>query len=75
MSCPPFPAVSAQISTRAAAETRLANLYHRLKDRDLNSIVVSRPVNISYLTGYLSRDSFLVVSPKRNVYVTDSRYT
>ncbi len=32
------------------------------------------PANISYLTEYASRDSYLLVSKKQNVYFTDSRY-
>ncbi len=36
---------------------------------------VSLPANISYLCGFPSRDAYLLVSGKRSVYFTDSRYT
>ncbi len=38
-------------------------------------MLVSWPANISYLSESLSRDSYLLVSPKENIYFTDSRYT
>jgi len=46
-----------------------------LKQRGLDGLLVSLPANISYLTESLSRDAYLLVSQKENVYFTDSRYT
>lgn len=37
-------------------------------------MLVLSPANISYLTGFLSRDAHLLVSSKKNIYFTDSRY-
>jgi len=54
---------------------RLKSAYSQLKQRGLDSLLVSLPANISYLTGSLSRDSYLLVSEKGNIYFTDSRYT
>ena len=54
---------------------RLKNLYSQLKQRKLDALLVSLPANISYLTGALSRDAYFLVSLKKNVYFTDSRYT
>ncbi len=55
--------------------SRLKNVYSQLKQRRLDSLLVSSPANISYLAGCLSRDSYLLVSEKENIYFTDSRYT
>ena len=55
--------------------TRLTALYAILKQNDLGGLLVSSPANISYITGYNSRDSFLVISKKKNLYLTDARYT
>lgn len=55
--------------------SRLNNIYSQLKQRGLDGLLVSLPANISYLTEFLSRDSFLLVSEKENIYFTDSRYT
>ncbi len=45
-----------------------------LKEKNLDGLIVSSPFNISYLTGYRSRDSFLLLSEKEKIYFTDSRY-
>ena len=53
---------------------RLKSIYSVLKQRGLDGLLVSLPANISYLTESLSRDSYLLVSLKKNIYFTDSRY-
>jgi Xaa-Pro aminopeptidase len=53
---------------------RIKNIYARLKKINIDGFIVSSQPNISYLTGYTSRDSHLLVSKKRNIYFTDSRY-
>ena len=54
---------------------RLKNVFSQLKQRKLDGLLVSLPANISYLTEFLSRDSYLLVSEKESIYFTDSRYT
>jgi len=54
---------------------RIKNIYSKLKAGKLNAILISSPANISYLTGYPSRDSYFLISKKCNIYFTDSRYT
>ncbi len=55
--------------------SRLKNIYATLEKEGLDGLIVSSPSNISYLTKFSSRDSYLIVSPKKNIYFTDSRYT
>jgi Xaa-Pro aminopeptidase len=55
--------------------SRLKSIHSVLKQRGLDGLLVSLPANISYLTESLSRDSYLLVSLKENIYFTDSRYT
>jgi len=55
-------------------EPRLNNVSAELKIRGLDGLLISLPANITYLTGYLSRDSYLLFSDKKTVYFTDSRY-
>ena len=52
----------------------LQRIVAKLKQEKLDGLIVSLPANITYLTGFLSRDSYLLVSPGRNVYFTDFRY-
>ena len=54
---------------------RLKSTHSALKQRGLDGLLVSLPANISYLTESLSRDAYLLVSLKGNIYFTDSRYT
>lgn len=46
-----------------------------LDDARLDGLIVSSAANISYLTGFLSRDSYLLLSRRENTYFTDLRYT
>ncbi|MCX5698473.1 MAG: aminopeptidase P family protein [Candidatus Omnitrophica bacterium] len=55
--------------------SRLKSIHSVLKQRGLDGLLVSLPANISYLTESLSRDAYLLVSLKENIYFTDSRYT
>ncbi|MFA5362558.1 MAG: aminopeptidase P family protein [Candidatus Omnitrophota bacterium] len=50
-------------------------VYDKLKTAELDALIISSPQNISFLTGYQSRDSFLLLSGKEKTYLTDSRYT
>lgn len=53
---------------------RIKSIYARLKKRNLDGLIVSSAHNISYLTNFTSRDSYLLISKKKNIYFTDSRY-
>lgn len=50
-------------------------LCERLKEKNLDGLIVSSEANISYLSGFKSRDSYAIISGKENIYITDSRYT
>lgn len=53
---------------------RIKNLFGKLRENKLDGLIVSLASNISYLTRYASRDSYLLISPQENIYFTDSRY-
>jgi Xaa-Pro aminopeptidase len=55
--------------------SRIKSAYLALKSRNLDALFVSSPANISYLTGALCRDAYFLISLKKNIYFTDSRYT
>ncbi|MFH1441793.1 MAG: aminopeptidase P family protein [Candidatus Omnitrophota bacterium] len=46
-----------------------------LKTKSIDALLINSAANISYLTNYISRDSYLLISKKENIYFTDSRYT
>lgn len=48
-------------------------LRNQLLSLKLDGMIVSNPVNVRYLTG-LSEEGILILAPKENIFVTDSRY-
>ena len=52
---------------------RIKWLRDQLKSMELDGMIVSNPVNVKYLTG-LEEEGILIVAPKENVFITDSRY-
>ncbi len=52
---------------------RIKWLRDQLKPMELDGMIVSNPINIKYLTG-LDAEGILIVAPKENVFITDSRY-
>lgn len=55
-------------------EPRIKHIYSKLKKERLDGIIFSSPFNISYLTNFTTRDAYLLISKKQNIYITDSRY-
>jgi Xaa-Pro aminopeptidase len=46
-----------------------------LRDEGLDAVLVSNPVNVTYLTGFTGDSSYLILSPKRTLLVSDARYS
>ncbi|QOJ01812.1 MAG: M24 family metallopeptidase [Phycisphaeraceae bacterium] len=53
---------------------RLAALTAALRARDLTHLLVSNPVDVAYLTGFLGGDSYLLLSPSSKIIISDFRY-
>ena len=56
-------------------KTRIARLQSLLRQRGLNSLLVTNPVNWFYLTGFSGESGALLVEPNRLTLVTDGRFT
>lgn len=54
---------------------RVQRIKNSLKKQNIDALVVLGPSNISYATEYPSRDSYLIISKTKNIYLTDPRYT
>jgi Xaa-Pro aminopeptidase len=59
-----------------------ANFFHRrdslrrlLREKSLAALLVTGELNVTYLTGFTGDSSYLVVSPDRELLITDGRYT
>jgi len=54
---------------------RIKTIRHELNRKGIHCLIVTKPANVTYATGFLGGDSWAVIT-KRQVYlVTDSRYT
>ncbi len=54
---------------------RVSRLRRRLKAEGLTNLFVSSPINITYLTGFTGDASYLLITPKDLVLISDSRFT
>jgi Xaa-Pro aminopeptidase len=53
---------------------RINKIIKKLKKQSLDGFILNSPANISYLSGFRSRDSYMLISAKGSFYLTDSRY-
>lgn len=54
---------------------RVARLRRLLRQLDLPALLISNPVNVTYLTGFTGEDSFLLITATDAVLVSDARFT
>ncbi|HYV38578.1 MAG TPA: Xaa-Pro peptidase family protein [Gemmataceae bacterium] len=54
---------------------RRTRLARALADEGLDLLVVSNPVNVSYLTNFSGESSYLLIGPKHSILVSDGRFT
>ena len=60
---------SKTIKKRIEATRRL------LSKKAISCLIVTRPANVTYITGFLGRDSWAIITRKDIYFLTDSRYT
>ena len=56
-------------------QNRLRRLRNYLRDKKVDGLVVTKVENVRYLTNFSGHDSWVLVTAKRCVLITDSRYT
>lgn len=54
---------------------RRKRLARCLKEEQLDALLVSNPVNVTYLTGFSGDSSYLILGRKRTILVSDGRFT
>jgi Xaa-Pro aminopeptidase len=54
---------------------RRDRLLERLNREDLDAVLITHPVNVSYLTGFSGDSTCLVLSPRRTIIVSDPRFS
>src|SRR5262245_3188089 len=50
-------------------------LLRSLREEGLDALLVSNPVNVTYLTGFSGDSSYLILGRQRTLLVSDARYT
>ncbi len=56
-------------------ESRRDKLRRLIKKSDSDALLVTNFTNVTYLTGFTGDDSYLLVLPKGEIMISDSRYT
>jgi Xaa-Pro aminopeptidase len=54
--------------------SRLQLVHTLLQEKRLDGLLVSHQPNITYLTGFPSSDSYLLITSKQGFFITDSRF-
>ena len=54
--------------------SRADRLAELLRERELDSLVVTNLLNVRYLTGFTGSNGACVVSPDERIFLTDFRY-
>lgn len=53
---------------------RVNKLKKQLKTANIDAMLISCPANLRYLSGFTSAESWLLISDKQNIFISDFRY-
>lgn len=56
-------------------KSRIRAISRELKKSEINCLIITKPANVTYTTGFLGEDSWAFLLNGRSFLVTDSRYT
>jgi Xaa-Pro aminopeptidase len=56
-------------------KNRVRAVRRRLNKKKINCLIITKPANVTYITGFLGADSWAVVAAGGVYLITDSRYT
>lgn len=56
-------------------QRRIRSIRHLLNEKEISCLIVSKPANVTYTTGFTGDDSWAVITPGGVYLLTDSRYT
>lgn len=74
--CSPLDGLSATLSIAAMPHaTRRDKTRRMLRQHDLDALLITNFVNVTYLTGFTGDDSYLLVTRDRDVLISDERYS
>jgi len=56
-------------------KNRIKKVRNELKNRGIDCLIVTKPANITYTTGFTGDDSWVVIALRKTYLLTDSRYS
>jgi Xaa-Pro aminopeptidase len=63
------------MTTRESISQRVGNTREQLRTRHIDALILTKPANVTYVTGFLGEDSWAIVTKHAVYLLTDSRYT
>jgi Xaa-Pro aminopeptidase len=54
---------------------RVERLVRQLKSESLDAVLITNPLNVTYLTGFSGEASYLIVTPRKLLLISDGRFT
>ena len=54
---------------------RIRAVRHQLNKKNADCLIVTKPANVTYTTGFTGDSSWAVITPRSTYLLTDSRYT
>jgi Xaa-Pro aminopeptidase len=58
----------------AAIKKRISSIRRLLSKKKIHCLLVTKPANVTYTTGFLGEDSWAIITPRAVYLLTDSRY-
>lgn len=58
-----------------AVKNRVRAISRKMKKSEIDCLIITKPANVTYTTGFLGDDSWAVLINGRSFLITDSRYT
>ncbi len=63
------------MSIDSTMKRRVGTIRDRLRKRHIDGLILTKPANVTYLTGFSGEDSWAIITPRAVYLLTDSRYT
>jgi Xaa-Pro aminopeptidase len=60
---------------REVIRKRVKAIRQKLNEKKIDCLIVTKPANVTYTTGFMGEDSWVIITMRAVYLVTDSRYT
>jgi len=60
---------------KAIIKGRLSIAHRQLKETKLGALIITKPSNVTYITGFTGDESWAIITSRAAYLITDSRYT